>query len=82
MIQTEVVGIYRGYELVKYTSVPGQVIYNANSIDRDPKLICCVADTLEELKKEVDKVWELVYSYKRLEYQIKARQYKCNKKNL
>lgn len=81
MIDTEVVGTYRGYELVKYTSVPGQVIYNANSIDRDPKLICCVADTLEELKKEVDKVWELVYSYKRLEYQIKARQYQC-KKNL
>ena len=71
--KTEVVERYEGYELVKITSAAGDVIYNANSQFKDPKRITCSASTLEELKKQVDNVIDLIYSYRMIEYKFKVK---------
>lgn len=72
-MQEYVVEIYKGYELIKYISNANDVIYNANSIDKNPSKITCSADNLAGLKKQVDHVWELIFAYKKLEYRRKAK---------
>lgn len=63
-IQSEVIGSYRGYDIIKHTSSVGDVIYEAQKVHYSPfYYITCSSDDVEELKAQVDKKCEISIGY-------------------
>lgn len=72
----ELIEIYRGYEIIKYTSKANDVIYNATRYVNNGKSgysISCAADNLEELKKQVDSQLQTHFHYRKLEYASRSK---------
>jgi len=72
-IQSDVIGSYRGYDIIKHTSSVGDVIYEAQKVHYSPfYYITCSSDNVEELKKQVDEKCEISNFINNVRYKKKA----------
>ena len=70
----EVVGTYRGYEIVAIWACGEIQGYMGNSITPATRFYTPAAQTMEEIKEQIDKSWEIRYANKKAEYKTKYNQ--------
>ena len=72
-METEVVGAYRGYDIIAIITCGEIQGYFGNSTTPATRFYTPAAVTIEELKAQIDRSWDIRYEYKRLEYKQKSK---------
>lgn len=72
-METVVVDFYRAYEIIAVITCGELQGYFANGTTTETKFYTPAATTMTEIKKMIDRSYEIRNSYKRLEYKQKGK---------